>query len=236
MGDNMECGEVKSSTRPGKKIMKKYCNCPGGKEKIVHAGAKGYGNNYSDKARKAFNARHKCSDAKPCTPKHLACTELWKKGGRKTEPPKTPRRRQIKSEYGIASAVLEPDPMYMAKAQSSSPKPTNMTLYNKIKAQVYKKIPKHSAYRSSIVVKNYKAAGGGYSGSKEKGGLTRWHKEKWRNQRGKEGYQKKGDIYRPTKRVSKKTPITMSELTESEKKRARNIKAKGKRVTRFRKK
>ena len=79
----MSCGQVKKSTRPGKKIMKKYCNCPGGGEKIVHAGAEGYGNNYSDKARKAFNARHKCSQAKPCTPKHLACTELWKKGGRK---------------------------------------------------------------------------------------------------------------------------------------------------------
>lgn len=132
--------------------------------------------------------------------------------------------------------LLEPDPMYMARATSSSPKPTNMSLYNKVKADVYRRIPKHSAYRSSIVVKEYKAKGGGYSGSKEKGGLTRWHKEEWRNQRGGVGYKKKGDIYRPTKRVSSKTPVTMSELTPSEKKRASKIKAKGERVKEFRKK
>lgn len=228
MSDKMKCGEVRKSTRPGKKIMKKYCDCPG--EKVVHAGAVGYGNNYSDKARKAFNARHKCAEAKPCTPKHLACTELWTKGGRKTAPPKTPKKRTDK--VGVASAViLEP-----GRATTSSPKPTNMKLYNQIKANVYKRIPKHSAYRSSIVVKEYKAKGGTYSGSKAKGGLTRWHKEKWRNQRGGMGYKKKGDIYRPTKRVSKKTPVTMSELTPSEKKRASKIKAQGKRVTQFRKK
>ena len=72
---SMNCGEVRKSTRAGKKIMKKYC--VGGKEKLVHAGAKGYGNNYSDKARKSFKARHKCSTAKAGTARHLACTELW---------------------------------------------------------------------------------------------------------------------------------------------------------------
>lgn len=39
----MKCGQVKKSTRPGKKIMKLYCSK--GKKKLVHAGAKGYGNN-----------------------------------------------------------------------------------------------------------------------------------------------------------------------------------------------
>lgn len=131
--------------------------------------------------------------------------------------------------------LLEPDPMFIAKA-SSSPKPTDMNLYNKVKADVYRRIPKHSAYRSSIVVKEYKAKGGGYSGDKGEGGLTRWHKEEWRNQRGGVGYKKKGDIYRPTKRVSSKTPVTMKELTPSEKKRASKIKGKGERVKEFRKK
>lgn len=83
---DMDCGEVRQSTRKGKKIMKKYCM--DGKEKLVHAGAKGYGHNYSDKARKSFKARHKCSDAKAGTAKHLACTELWKKGGRKKSNPR----------------------------------------------------------------------------------------------------------------------------------------------------
>lgn len=78
---DMKCGEVRKSTREGKKVMKKYC--VDGKEKLVHAGAKGYGHNYSDKARKNFKSRHNCDEAKPGTAKHLACTELWKKGGRK---------------------------------------------------------------------------------------------------------------------------------------------------------
>ena len=131
--------------------------------------------------------------------------------------------------------LLEPDPLFMAKASSSKPKPSNMKLYNKVKADVYRRIPKHSAYRSSIVVKEYKAKGGKYTGSKAKGGLTRWHKEEWRNQRGGVGYKKKGDIYRPTKRVSKDTPVTHKELTPAERKRGSKIKASGGRVDRFRK-
>jgi hypothetical protein len=118
----------------------------------------------------------------------------------------------------------------------SSPKPTNQALYDKVKAKVYKKNPKHSAYRSSQVVKEYKAAGGGYSGNKAKGGLTTWYKEDWKNQRGKTGYQKKGDYYRPTKRVSSKTPATHKELTPAEKKKASETKAKGKRIKAFKKK
>jgi len=84
---SMKCGQVKASSRPGKKIMKLYC-LPGGDKKLVHAGAKGYGNNYSKAARSSFKARHKCSSAKPGTARHLACTELWKSGGRKTSNPK----------------------------------------------------------------------------------------------------------------------------------------------------
>ena len=35
--------------------------------------------------------------------------------------------------------------------------PTDNKLYNRTKKQVYKKYPKHSAYRSGILVKTYKA-------------------------------------------------------------------------------
>lgn len=59
-----------------------------GKKKLVHAGAVGYGNNYSDKARRAFKSRHNCKNAKPGTARHLACTALWRKGGRKTANPR----------------------------------------------------------------------------------------------------------------------------------------------------
>lgn len=75
----MRCGEVRSSTRSGKKIMKKVCK--DGKEKLVHAGAKGYKNNYSKEAKKSFRARHKCETAKdPFSARKLACEELWSKG------------------------------------------------------------------------------------------------------------------------------------------------------------
>lgn len=76
---SMKCGQVKKSNRKHKKIMKLYCI--NGKKKLVHAGDKRYVNNVDSK-RKAFKARHKCSTAKPGTPRHLACTELWKKGGK----------------------------------------------------------------------------------------------------------------------------------------------------------
>ena len=118
----------------------------------------------------------------------------------------------------------------------SAPKPTNMTLYNKIKERVKKRIPKHSAYRSGIIVKEYKEAGGKYSGDKKKGKLGRWFKEDWKNQRGGSGYKKKGDIYRPTKRVSKDTPTTMSELSKKEKEKAMKEKKETGRVKRFKKK
>ena len=36
------------------------------------------------------------------------------------------------------------------------PEPTDKKLYKQVKKRVYKKIPKHSAYRSGIVVQKYK--------------------------------------------------------------------------------
>ena len=113
------------------------------------------------------------------------------------------------------------------------PKPTNKALYNRISARIKKRIPKHSAYRSGQIVKAYKSAGGKYSGSKSKGNLGRWFKEKWRNQRGGIGYKKKGDVYRPTKRVSSKTPKTFKELGKKRIKKAMVKKKKTGKVDRF---
>jgi hypothetical protein len=36
------------------------------------------------------------------------------------------------------------------------PKPRDTILYNKVKSQIYKKYPKHSAYRSGLLVQKYK--------------------------------------------------------------------------------
>lgn len=72
----MGCGEVKKSWRKHKKIVKKVC--ADGKQKLVHAGDDRYRNDYSDKARKSFKARHKCSEKKSAfSAQKLACEELW---------------------------------------------------------------------------------------------------------------------------------------------------------------
>tara|TARA_Y100001970_G_scaffold196195_1_gene238562 strand:- start:191 stop:901 length:711 start_codon:yes stop_codon:yes gene_type:complete len=124
------------------------------------------------------------------------------------------------------------------------PEPVDQKMYNRIKKQVKKDIPKHSAYRSGIIVQKYKKAFTKKYGSKSpyKGkktsarGLGRWFREKWRTQNGKIGYHSKSDIYRPTIRITKGTPVTHSELTKKEKRRARRTKRKKGYVYRFRKK
>ena len=113
-------------------------------------------------------------------------------------------------------------------------KPTNPRLYQAVKEKIYKDIPTHSAYRSGLIVQEYKRRGGKYVGVKPKTkGLTRWFKEEWRNQRGGVGYQKKGDIYRPTRRVTEKTPVTLQEPTPGELKTAMKKKMTKGRVNKF---
>jgi Cu-Zn family superoxide dismutase len=133
--------------------------------------------------------------------------------------------------------------MKKTKKNVKKPIPSNKKLYEKIKAKVYKRIPKHSAYRSGLVVQEYKKAFKKKYGNKQpykgkktsKRGLKRWFKEKWVNQRGKIGYKYKNDIYRPSKRITKKTPITHSELSKKQIKRARKEKYTRGRVRRFKK-
>lgn len=119
--------------------------------------------------------------------------------------------------------------------------PKDKGLYERIKKDIYIKIPKHSAYRSGILTKKYKEEymkkygnNNAYEGKKDKTkGLSRWINEKWRNQRGEIGYKKEGDIYRPTIRINKDTPTTFNELSANQIKRAiKEKKTKG-RVKKF---
>lgn len=89
--ESMPCNKPRASTRPGKKKMVKACS--GGTEKIIHFGAKGYGHNYSDAARKSFKARHNCSEANDkLSAKYWACKNLWAgKGGSTQSSPKNRR-------------------------------------------------------------------------------------------------------------------------------------------------
>ena len=81
--------------------------------------------------------------------------------------------------------------------------PADKKLYEKIKEEIYAKYPKHSAYRSGLLVKEYKSRGGKYIGKEnDNTGLNRWFREDWKNQRGETGYKYKSDVYRPTQRVT----------------------------------
>ena len=123
--------------------------------------------------------------------------------------------------------------------------PVDKALYNKTKKHLYKKYPKHSAYRSGLLVQAYKKAfskkyglkKNPYTGTKatKKVGLNRWFAEKWLNQRGEVGYKYKSDVYRPTKRITKKTPTTFGELSKKQIKKARTEKYKTGHVKRFKK-
>ncbi len=60
------------------------------------------------------------------------------------------------------------------------PEPVNKALYKRIKDDILEKHPKHSAYRSGLIVKEYKRQGGKYRGSKKKSTLNKWFKtERW---------------------------------------------------------
>ncbi len=86
--------------------------------------------------------------------------------------------------------------------------PKDPALYEKAKAIVNKSYPKHSAYRSGAYVKKYKEMGGEYEDEPDgKRPLARWFKEDWKDVGNKEY-----PVYRPTKRVSKETPLTPEEI------------------------
>ena len=63
--------------------------------------------------------------------------------------------------------------------------------------------------------------------------LKRRFKEKWRTPRGKKDYSGGENTFRPTKRISKDTPKTWSELTPGQKRRAAREKKKKGRVSRY---
>ena len=120
------------------------------------------------------------------------------------------------------------------------PIPRDQILYNKIKNEISDKY-KHSAYRSGLIVKKYKNEymkkynrDDAYIGEKPKlSNLGRWFLEEWKNQRGETGYKYKNDVYRPTIRINKDTPITFNELTKNQIERAKKEKATKGRVYRF---
>lgn len=120
----------------------------------------------------------------------------------------------------------------------------NKKLYASIKAKIKKSIKgrRWGAYDSGRLVREYKAKGGKYRGSKGKTDLGRWYKEKWVDacawpKRKPCGRKTKEKIAycRPSKKVDSKTPKLVQKLTKDQIKSrcAKKKKNPMKRVTKF---
>ena len=80
-------------------------------------------------------------------------------------------------------------------------------LYKIAKEKADDKYKKSSAYKSGFIVKTYKELGGRYKDDDDEKDLARWFKEDWKDVGNKEY-----PVYRPTKRINKKTPLTVNEI------------------------
>lgn len=91
------------------------------------------------------------------------------------------------------------------------PTPTNKRLYEKVKKEADKVYEKPSAYKSGFIVKRYKELGGEYADDSSPKNLKRWFKEKWTDVNPLKT-ESSYPVYRPTKRISSKTPLTAEEI------------------------
>ena len=101
------------------------------------------------------------------------------------------------------------------------PIPKNKTLYDKIKKMADKVYKKPSAYKSGYIVKEYKRQGGTYLEDHREHTLKRWFREKWTDV-GHKSYP----VYRPTRRINKKTPLTVNEIDKNNLKQQIKLKQK----------
>jgi hypothetical protein len=102
----------------------------------------------------------------------------------------------------------------------------NIRLYNTVKRQADRVYKTPSAYKSGWIVKTYKKRGGTYKNDHKPKLLKRWFQEEWGDIGGK-SYP----VYRPFKRITKKTPLTADEIdpkyAQQQIRRKQRIKNKG---------
>lgn len=91
------------------------------------------------------------------------------------------------------------------------PIPKDKILYQKVKKMADQIYEKSSAYKSGYIVKKYKELGGEYIDDKQPKELKRWFSEQWFDI-GKKDYP----VYRPTVRINKQTPLTVSEIDKKQ--------------------
>jgi len=82
-------------------------------------------------------------------------------------------------------------------------------LYEKAKKIADEKYSKPSAYKSGYIVKTYKQLGGEYIEDGKEKNLKRWYQENWKSVASSNQYP----VLRPTVKVSKKTPLLPSEIS-----------------------
>jgi hypothetical protein len=90
------------------------------------------------------------------------------------------------------------------------PTPNNKMLYDIVKIEADAIYKKPSAYKSGFIVKTYKKLGGTYSNDGKPKNLKRWFEEKWQDI-GNQAYP----VYRPTIKISSKTPLLPSEINKT---------------------
>jgi hypothetical protein len=83
----------------------------------------------------------------------------------------------------------------------------NKPLYEMARQEADGIYKKPSAYKSGFIVKRYKELGGKYKDDGKEKPLERWFKERWTDI-GKMTYP----VYRPTKRITKDTPLLLNEI------------------------
>lgn len=93
--------------------------------------------------------------------------------------------------------------------------PINKTLYEQVKKKADTIYKKPSAYKSGYIVQEYKRQGGKYRAITKDRPLADWFKEDWKDvnpNKTKTSYP----VYRPTKIVNKRTPLTASEIDKKD--------------------
>lgn len=97
----------------------------------------------------------------------------------------------------------------------------NPELYKKAKEIADQTYKKPSAYKSGFIVKKYKELGGTYKDDNQTKDLKRWFSERWKDVGNKEY-----PVYRPTKLISKNTPLTIDEIDKEQLKKQISLKQK----------
>lgn len=198
--------------------------------KFGAAGMSDYTIHKDKERRERYISRHK-KDLRtndPMKPGYLSMYILWNKPSVKTSLADYKRRLNIYNRTGKFPRNISGSEKLSFGSVKKSKIPDNVhdkRLYSIIKSKIKRSIKgrRWGAYDSGRLVREYKAAGGKYTGSKGKTNLSRWYKEKWVDacawpKRKSCGRKTKETIAycRPSKKVDSKTPKLVQKLTAAQ--------------------